>query len=66
MTEKINILLFDEEETTQILIENYLKELTFSYDFKKFNEINFSALSNNEQKIIIINIFTFTLFYNFS
>lgn len=56
MTEKINILLFDEEETTQILIENYLKELTFSYDFKKFNEINFSALSNNEQKIIIVNI----------
>lgn len=56
MSEKINIILFDEEETTQILIENYLKELTFSYDFKKYNEINFSMLPQNTKNIIIINI----------
>ena len=56
MDSKIEILLFDEEETTQILIENYLKELTFSYNFKKYNEIDFSVLSNNTQNIVIVNI----------
>ena len=53
MTEKINIVLFDEEETTQILIENYLKELTFSYTYEKYNEINYAALAKDEKKIIL-------------
>lgn len=56
MTEQIKIILVDEEEITQILIENYLKELTFSYSFEKCNEIDFSILNNTQKKIVIVNI----------
>lgn len=56
MDTNINIILFDEEETTQILIENYLKELTFSYKFKKYNEIDFSVLPKEEKNIIVVNV----------
>ena len=56
MDSKIQIILFDEEETTQILIENYLKELTFSYDYKKYNDFDSSLLRNSAKKIVIVNV----------
>ena len=51
----IKILIFDEEELSQTLIENYLQEAVFSYEIKKYNEFN-EKLLVNENQIIILNI----------
>ncbi len=57
MDEITDIILFDEEETTQILIESYLKELTFPYNFSKLSEFSPKLIPDNQnKKFIIVNI----------
>ncbi len=59
MDEMINILLFDEEETTQILTESYLKEVSFPFTLSKFKEFDEDFIPKNDtKKIIIVNINT--------
>ncbi len=60
--EKIKILIFDEEELTKTLVENYLKELSFPYSLEKYNEFDGSFISRDgENKIIIVNINKFNI-----
>ena len=55
--EKVNIIIFDEEEITKTLVESYLKELTFSYNVEKYNEFDENVfLSNENYNIVIVNI----------
>lgn len=58
MDEKINIILFDEEELTKVLIENYLKEVSFSFEIFDMGVFDASFLNKNKDKknIIIANI----------
>ena len=57
MEQAIDIILFDDEETTQILIENYLKELTFPYHYSKLTEFLPKLIpDDNNKKFIIINV----------
>ena len=57
MSEKVLIVLFDEEELTKTLIENYLKEVSFPYEVLKFNEFDETLIpSTGQKKIIIVNI----------
>ena len=37
---QINILIFDSDDMTATLIENYLKEFDFSYNIKKYDKFN--------------------------
>lgn len=51
------IVLFDEEELTKTLIENYLKDLAFSFEVLKFNEFDETLIpQTDEKKIIIANV----------
>ena len=53
----IKILIFDEEEVTKTLVESYLKELTFPYELKKYNEFDESVfLADDGYKMIIVNV----------
>ena len=55
--DKVNIIIFDEEEITKTLVESYLKELTFSYDIKKYNEFDESVFEGNDDyNLIIVNV----------
>ena len=55
--DKINIIIFDEEEITKTLVESYLKELTFPYEIKKYNEFDESVfLGNDGYNMIIVNV----------
>lgn len=44
---KINILIFDIDEVTTTLIENYLKEFDFLYEIKKFPKFDKSFITVN-------------------
>lgn len=60
--EEILILVFDEEELTKTLIQNYLKEVTFLYKFEKYNIYDESFINDyNGNKIIIVNINKFNI-----
>ena len=55
----IKILIFDEEELTQTLIENYLQEVIFPFTLEKYNEFDEGLIENSQtNKIIIVNINT--------
>ena len=55
--DKVNFIIFDEEEITKTLVESYLKELTFSYQIQKFNEFDESVFwDNGLYNIVIVNI----------
>lgn len=55
--DKVNIIIFDEEEITKTLVESYLKELTFSYNVEKYNEFDENVFINNKSyNMIIVNI----------
>lgn len=57
MSENIKILLFDIDETSKVLIENYIKELTFDCSFSKYNEFDEDLISSdNSKKIIAVNL----------
>lgn len=52
--EKINVLIFDEDEITKTLVESYLKELTFPFVINKYNEFDENIIMNNTGYNIII------------
>lgn len=55
--DKVNVLIFDEDEITKTLVESYLKELTFSFDVKKYNEFDENIITNNAgYNVIIVNV----------
>lgn len=57
MSEIIKILLFDTDDTSKVLIENYIKELVFDCAFSKFNELEEELIPNdNTKKVIIVNL----------
>ena len=58
MDEKINIILFDEEELTKTLIENYLKEVSFPFEISDMGSFERGLIPNNNDKktIIIVNV----------
>ena len=57
MSEIIKILLFDTDDTSKVLIENYIKELVFDCSFSKFNELEEELIPNdNTKKVIIVNL----------
>ena len=58
MNEKIDIVLFDEEELTKTLVQSYLKEVSFPFDIMDldFADMNFIPTSGNKKSIIIVNI----------
>lgn len=57
MDNNIKILLFDIDETSKVLIENYIRELTFDCSFSKFNDFEEELIPNdNSKKVIIVNI----------
>ncbi len=58
--ESVKIVIFDEEELTQTLIENYLKEVIFPYEIEKYNEFDVNLLKNyNGNQIAIVNLNTY-------
>ncbi len=57
MQKKTLVIIFDEEDLTQTLVENYLKEVTFPYELLKFKEFDETLIpKDNEKKIIIVNV----------
>lgn len=57
MSKTIKILLFDTDDTSKVLIENYIKELVFDCSFSKFNELEEELIPNDDtKKIIIVNL----------
>ncbi len=57
MENKVSIFLFDDELVTKTLVESYLSEITFSYEFAYFTEFDANIIpSDDTKKIIIINI----------
>lgn len=53
----IKILVFDEEEITQTIIENYLKDFVFPFSFEKYSEFDEGIVqASSDNKIIIVNI----------
>ena len=57
MDKKLLFVLFDEEELTKTLIENYLKELPFSSEILRFNKFDETLIPNDKsKKIIIVNV----------
>lgn len=55
--EKVDVLIFDEDEITKTLVESYLKELTFPYEVYKYNEFDENIINNGDSyKVIIVNI----------
>lgn len=55
--EKVNVLIFDEDEITKTLVESYLKELTFPFELYKYNEFDEHIIPNNgTYNIIIVSI----------
>ena len=52
----VSILIFDEEELTKTLVESYLKELTFPFELKKYDEFDEQLIPKDGYKIIIVNI----------
>ncbi|MGM9993242.1 MAG: CpaE family protein [Candidatus Avigastranaerophilus sp.] len=59
MTKKvIQFLIFDEDELSGTLIENYLKDVKFPFEIYKFNKFDKSKIKNDDlfYKFIFINI----------
>ena len=57
MTDRISIILFDDEEVTKTLVESYLNEITFHFNFINFAELDENLIpSDDNKKIIIVNI----------
>ena len=57
MDKRISIILFDDEEVTKTLVESYLSEITFSYNFVNFTDFDEVLIpSDDNKKIIIVNI----------
>lgn len=55
--ETVKILIFDADDLTRTLIENYLKEVDFSFEVEKYNEFSREAVKNdNIIKFIFIDI----------
>ncbi len=50
----VKIVIFDEEELTQTLVENYLKELIFPFKYEKYSEFAPELIDNEEENQIII------------
>lgn len=55
--EKINVLIFDEDEITKTLVESYFKELTFPFGINKYNEFDENIImSSTGYNIIIVSV----------
>ena len=55
--DKVKILIFDEEELTQTIIENYLNDVVFPFEYEKYNELDEGIIANStDNNIIIVNI----------
>jgi FixJ family two-component response regulator len=55
--DSVKIIIFDEEELTQTLVENYLKELIFPFTYEKYSEFDSDLINNSEEnQIVILNI----------
>ena len=55
--DSVKIIIFDEEELTQTLVENYLKELIFPFSYEKYSEFDSGLIENSqENQIILLNI----------
>lgn len=48
------IIIFDKEDITKTLVESYLKEIAFTFIFKKYDEFDESIIKNTQNKKIII------------
>ena len=58
MENKIKVSVFDKEELSKTLIENYLKDLEIVEEIKKFDGFDEEKLdySNNDLQIVIVDI----------
>ena len=58
MDEKINIILFDEEDLTKTLIGNYLQEVSFPFEYSSMGAFEFGLIPKNSTRktIIIVNV----------
>lgn len=58
MNDKIDIVLFDEEELTQTLVQSYLKEVSFPFDILNLDitDMDFIPTSGQKKSIIIVNV----------
>lgn len=57
MDRKVAIILFDEEELTKTLIENYIKESSFPYEVFKYDSFDKHLIPDDKnKKIIIVNV----------
>lgn len=54
MNDKVLFIIFDEEELTKTLCENYLKDMPFSYEIMKFEKFDETLIPNNDLKKIIL------------
>lgn len=57
MENNVDIVLFDEEEITKTIVESYLSEITFNYNFYYFNSLDKELIPQKDNsKIVIVNI----------
>ncbi len=52
----VNIILFDDDELTKAMVESYLKEVSFTFEFIHYNLFSENLIPNdNSSKIIFVN-----------
>lgn len=57
MSNKIKILIFDKDELTKTLVENYLKEVEFPFELYKYGNFDKSLVKNDESyKFIFVDV----------